>query len=419
MNDVNVVFGLVPNHWRRMRLRHFFTLYSGGTPLASNDNNYTDEGVSFVNISDMTNVDYIEYTNKKITEMGIEEKNLKILNPGTILYSIYASLGSVSELTINATISQAILALLPKKDTYIDKNYFKLLLMIIKDNIPYFSNGTTQNNLNADIVKNLPILVPELSDQVKIRIYVDRKILTINSLISNQLQQIEKLKEYKQSLISEVVTKGLDSNVLYMDSGIEWIGQIPKHWKITRNKYVMNKKKLIINAATELPVLSLSVNGVIIRDIDNPKGKMPTSFDGYQEVFPNNLLLCLFDIDVTPCCVGHIENHGITSPAYSQFELSSDSSSRYYYYLLLNIDYQKSYLHLSKNLRSSLTEDLFGAIPTIQPPYREQLQIAKYIEEKFKKIDDLILKKIKKLDNIQDYKKTLVYEYVTGKKEVS
>ena len=88
------------------------------------------------------------------------------------------------------------------------------------------------------------------------------------------------------------------------DSGVEWIGEIPSNWEIIANKHLMKKVKTIRSRYTGEDVLSLTMRGVIVRDLDNPSGKMPTTFDGYQFVEAGNLLMCLFDIDVTPRCIG-------------------------------------------------------------------------------------------------------------------
>ena len=104
------------------------------------------------------------------------------------------------------------------------------------------------------------------------------------------------------------------------DSGIEWIGDIPVSWKIMPNKYLMRKEKKICPVYHGEDILSLTMKGVIVRDLD-AGGKMPTSFDGYQRLEAGNLLMCLFDIDVTPRCVGLIKQAGVSSPAYSQFVL--------------------------------------------------------------------------------------------------
>ena len=148
------------------------------------------------------------------------------------------------------------------------------------------------------------------------------------------------------------------------DSGIEWIGDIPSHWEIIPNKHIMYKVKDICLTYSNEDILSLSKKGVTIRDFSKG-GKVPSSFDGYQRVYPGNLLLCLFDIDVTPRCVGVIKNEGLTSPAYSQFILKDDSDVLYYYYYYLMLDEDKTLVHLSKNLRHSLTEEQLGILKVI------------------------------------------------------
>ena len=101
------------------------------------------------------------------------------------------------------------------------------------------------------------------------------------------------------------------------DSGVEWIGEIPENWETRRLKNGLRKKKVIIKKYDNQPILSLTMNGVSLRDLVNPKGKMPTTFDGYQEITPGNIIECLFDIDVTPRCVGIARDYGLTSPALS------------------------------------------------------------------------------------------------------
>lgn len=164
------------------------------------------------------------------------------------------------------------------------------------------------------------------------------------------------------------------------DSEIEWIGCIPENWKLTKNKYVMHKEKVICEKYSGEDVLSLSVNGVIKRNLD-AGGKMPTSFDGYQYTVPGDLLLCLFDIDVTPRCVGLIKNEGVTSPAYSRYKVHEGCDASYYDFLLRSIDDKKVFVHLSKNLRNSLNETDFGVLPTIEPPYEEQVAIAEFLQK--------------------------------------
>ena len=260
--------------------------------------------------------------------------------------------------------------------------------------------------------------VPSLEDQEKITNYLDCKCEEIDKLIVDIQAQIDTLEQYKRSQIAEAVTKGLAPNEHLKESGLAWIGNIPNHWEVMPNKYLMKKLKLIQPVYAGEDIISLTVNGVIKRDLDNPSGKMPASFDGYQFVYPGNLLMCLFDIDVTPRCIGLIKDFGLTSPAYSQFVLNSKADAGYYYYYYLNLDFNKDLLHLAKNQRHSLNEEQFGAIPTVVPPVGEQKAIAAYLDEKCAEIDGCIAAKKEQISALEAYKKSVIFEYVTGKKEV-
>lgn len=198
----------------------------------------------------------------------------------------------------------------------------------------------------------------------------------------------------------------------YKDSGIAWIGEIPEHWKVIPHKRIMRKKKIIKEFYAGENILSLTKKGVIIRDLE-AGGKMPTTFNGYQVLYPDNLLMCLFDIDVTPRCVGIIKDEGLSSPAYSQFILNELGYTPFFDYLLRYMDDEKCLLHLSKNLRNSLTEDDFGQIETIVPSFPEQQAIADYLDWKCGEIDELITLQEEMITKLQSYKQSVITEAVT------
>ena len=196
------------------------------------------------------------------------------------------------------------------------------------------------------------------------------------------------------------------------DSGIEWVGQIPKGWKVIANKYAMSKYKLIKPRYENEDILSLTMNGVVVRDLD-AGGKMPASFNGYQTLFPGNLLMCLFDYDVTPRCVGLIENDGVTSPAYSQFVMNEGFDPKYYYYYYLMVDHTKALLHLAKNLRHSFTEDQLGTINIPVPPTIEQHRIATFLDRKCAEIDALRADIEKEIATLEEYKRSVIFDAIT------
>ena len=196
------------------------------------------------------------------------------------------------------------------------------------------------------------------------------------------------------------------------DSGIEWIKSIPTDWTVMPNKYLMRKIKEICPRYDGQDILSLTMKGVIVRDLE-AGGKMPSSFDGYQFLYAGNLLMCLFDIDVTPRCVGLIKNNGVSSPAYSQFVLNENADAAYYCYYYTMLDNDKTLLHLAKNLRHSLTEDQLGAISIVVPPLSEQRRIASFLDAKCAEIDTLTADIQTQIDTLEQYKRSVITEAVT------
>lgn len=292
------------------------------------------------------------------------------------------------------------------------------LMMWMNQVFNALGDAGVRSSLNATELLELWLPLPPYEEQKSIASFLDKECAKIDEIMADVQSQIDTLEEYKKSVISEAVTKGLNPNVELKSTDVSWASKIPSHWSVMPNKYIMKKIKRICAIHKDEDIISLSMYGVIVRDLD-AGGKMPTTFDGYQFVYPSNLLMCLFDYDVTPRCIGYINNYGVTSPAYSQFEMIDGMDAKYYYYYYLMIDNTKELLHLAKNLRHSFTEDELGKINQIVPPYQEQRAIADYLDKKCADIDSVIADKKSQLDTLEEYKKSLIYEYVTGKKEVS
>lgn len=195
-------------------------------------------------------------------------------------------------------------------------------------------------------------------------------------------------------------------------SGIPWIGDIPKHWEVMPHKRIMHKEKEIQEYYDGESILSLTMRGIIARDLE-AGGKMPTTFDGYQKVYVNDLLQCLFDIDVTPRCVGLVRQDGLVSPAYSRFVMDANAYAPYYDYLLRFMDDNKVLLHLSKNIRSSLTETDFGTIYTCVPPLSEQKAIADYLDIHSAEVDEMVALQEKIIEELRAYRQAIITETVT------
>lgn len=197
------------------------------------------------------------------------------------------------------------------------------------------------------------------------------------------------------------------------ESGIEWVGLIPDTWSVIPNKYVMHKEKNLCEKWTGEDVMSLTMNGVIVRDLQNPTGKMPATFDGYQYIEDGDLLMCLFDIDVTPRCVGKVTHNGVTSPAYSNFKVHDNASRDYFYYYYLMVDNTKELLHLAKNLRHSFTEEQLGQLKVPMPPLSEQQANADYLDETCSQIDEIIAEAKASIDEYENLRQSIIYEILT------
>lgn len=367
----------------------------------------------------ITQTEYMEKTGANIVTVQKDFDILKLVCAGDFVIHMRSFQGGLEYSEKTGSISSAYVMLIPH-NTIREPRYYKWFFKSSN----YIDALSSTSNLVRDGQAmrwanfiQLPIPFPPADEQQRIADFLDAKCAEIDALTADIQAQIDTLEQYKRSIITETVTKGLNQNAEMKDSGIEWVEQMPMSWNTVPNKYLMYKIKSICPIYNGENILSLTTNGVIIRDL-NGGGKMPTSFDGYQKIVPGNLLMCLFDIDVTPRCIGLIKDFGLTSPAYSQFAMKDGAYAPYYYYYYLMVDYTKELLHMAKNLRRSLTEDQLGAIKAPRPPYDEQIQIAEYLDNKCSEINQVIADKNNQLSTLDKYKKSLIFEYVTGKKEV-
>ncbi len=408
--------GEIPENWDVKRLKHIaFKIERGTSP------NYVEEVATKVVNQATFSKGYFDINNIKYSSIpakysrGLLKKGDVLLastGGGVLGKTHYFNENDIFVADGHVTIVRTILS------KYISKYLYYVFTLNYDDfNVIMARGSTNQIELQRSALKNMMLPIPPLIEQKEIAEYLDEKCGEIDALLADIKDEIETLEQYKRSVITESVTKGLNPSAPMKNSGIEWVGEIPEHWAVLPNKYLMKKVKTIVPIYRGEDILSLTMNGVVVRDLE-AGGKMPTSFDGYQKLKKGNLLMCLFDIDVTPRCVGLIKNEGVTSPAYSQFKMLENFFAPYYNYYYLMVDFTKELLHMAKNLRHSLNEDQFGCIKTIAPPLSEQQEIADYLDKKCAEIDAVISDKQTEIQTLESYKKSLIYEYVTGKKEV-
>lgn len=406
----------IPENWNVEPIKYNYSLIAGATPESTNVD-FWDGDIKWVTPADFKTKDiFVTGGSRNLTAEGYKSCSTSMLPIGSIVFSKRAPIGTVAITADRLCTNQGCLGLVEKSGRVLNKFYF-YVISIYGDVFNLYGSGTTFKEISANTFANIKLPTPPIQEQKKIADFLDAKCSEIDALTADIQTQIDTLEQYKRSIITEAVTKGLNPDVEMKDSGLKWIGKIPSSWNVMPNKYLMKKKKVICPVYKGEDILSLTMKGVIVRDLD-AGGKMPTSFDGYQRLEPGNLLMCLFDIDVTPRCIGLIKQAGLSSPAYSQFELNDMGNAEYYCYYYTMLDNDKTLLHLAKNLRHSLTEDQLGVISVIVPPVQEQKKIADFLDARCEEIDKVITAKIEQLAIIDEYKKSLIYEYVTGKKEV-
>jgi len=205
----------------------------------------------------------------------------------------------------------------------------------------------------------------------------------------------------------------LEKYLDYKDSGVEWLGEIPMEWETLANKHIFNIKQNIVGKkAKEYDLLSLTLKGIIKRDMENPKGKFPTDFDTYQEVKRNNFIFCLFDVEETPRTVGLSKYDGMITGAYTVMETKGVSKD-YLYYFYLNFDSSKRFKPLYKGLRNTIPKDSFFSFKTFIPPKQEQIKIASFLDSKTEQLDKALKQKEQLIELLKERRQILINDAVT------
>ena len=200
----------------------------------------------------------------------------------------------------------------------------------------------------------------------------------------------------------------------YKDSGVQWLGEIPGHWEVLRNKSLLRMTEEKVGNRNDVTLLSLTRQGVIIRDLSEGKGKFPKDFETYLVVRPNNLVFCLFDIDETPRTVGLVRNYGMLTGAYTNFEVSEDIVlPEYVYCYYLQIDDVKGLRPYYTGLRKVVKTNTFLQLRMPVPPLSEQRSIVSYLDDKCGKIDEWVTKKQKEVEHLQELKHRVIADAVT------
>ena len=295
---------------------------------------------------------------------------------------------------------------------------------IISRQLLYESNSTTIEVIYSDTLKSIKVPCWEMPLQKKIRDYLKAKCTEIDALSSDIQSEIDTLQAYKRSVIAETVTNGLDKNVPMKGSGVDWIGDIPSNWSVSKLGNVLTLRNERNNKPLEeVNLISLYTDRGVVQhaDLEKTSGNIAQNADGYKIVHKNDIVVNI--ILAWMGAMGISDYDGVTSPAYDVYKIKMDKIFPHYCHYILRSPamagecYRYGRGIMMMRWRTYSTE--FKKIKIPLPPIEEQKKISDFLDEKCKEIDYVILQKQEQLEVLLNYKKSLIYEYVTGKKEVS
>lgn len=279
--------------------------------------------------------------------------------------------------------------------------------------------GTIQRNIFAPWLLESLIALPSFEEQKIIATYLDTRCAEIDTLVTDIQSQIEVLEEYKRSVITEAVTKGLDPDVEMRDSGIAWVGDIPAHWLVEKVKFHLQRNEP--RNPGDKQVLSVYREyGVIPKDSrDDNHNVTSEDTSNYKYVVPGNLVIN--KMKAWQGSMGVSEYEGIVSPAYFIYKFTDNQIMPKYLHYLFRSCYKDEFRRISGGIREGqwdLSPYEFSNTLLLIPPTDEQNRIVSYIDARISEIEFAITEKKQQIETIEEYKKSLIFEYVTGKKEV-
>jgi type I restriction enzyme S subunit len=276
-----------------------------------------------------------------------------------------------------------------------------------------------QKRVPDDFARDFRLALPSVAEQSAIAAFLDRETGKIDALVEAQRRLIELLKEKRQAVISQAVTKGLDPTAPMKDSGLEWLGEVPAHWSVVPTRSLLARRRQLVGERhPDFHLLSLTLGGIVIRDRDSGHGKFPAEFDTYQVVKPLDLVFCLFDMDETPRTVGLSEHVGMVTGAYDVFSGKIDEVSDFLFWLYLSRDFKKSLKPFYTGLRKVIRRETFGSIPVALPPLSERRAIIDYLQVVTQKLDALSAQAVGAISLLQERRSALISAAVIGKIDV-
>ncbi len=425
--------GQIPENWILTKIKYNNLIYTGNSISDNEKDNYQyqDNSVPYISTKD------IDATTNSITYdtgmfISCMDKNFKIAPKNSSLLCIEGgSAGKKIGFTERDVCFVNKLCCFQSLKKCLSKYiYYSLQSSSFLTDF-FLSMSGLIGGVSTKQIKNIFLPIPPISEQQKIADYLDKRCEKIDTAIDNQKQIIEKLKEYKQSLITETVTKGLNPNVKMKDSGIEWIGSIPEHWAVRKLRYLFSCQNGISKSGEYFgkgfPFVSYGdvyKNNIIPENVSQLCETNEEERERYSvkkgDIFYTRTSETIEEIGLTSICYQNIKDAtfaGFLIRVRPTTQLLEIGFSKYY----TSSNMHRRFFVKEMNLvtRASLSQELLKRLPILLPPIDEQQKIAEYLDKKCNQIDVAIKQKEETISKLEEYKKSLIFECVTGKKEVA
>ena len=412
MKDSGVKWiGNIPKNWKIKKIKYITKI-----PITDGPHEtpvFVDEGVPFYSVDGIQN-EHIIY--EPCRYISIEDANRfdkkEIPLYGDILMGKAASIGKIAIIDRNIRMQiWSPLAIIRANENIVNNIFLKYYLLSnsAQTEIELKSTSNTQKNIAMEDIENIIIPLPSIDEQKLIACFVDKKVMNIDEILKKLNNQIEILENYKKSLITETVTKGLNTNIEMKNSEIDWIGDIPKHWDIYYLKHLF---KMYAGGDADKYDFSAEYSEVTPYPIYSNSLENDGLF-GYMSKyrFSGNTFTVTGRGDVGKAIARNNKYYPIVRLLVC-IPLFEDDT-RYYSYCVNSAD-----LLGEQTAMAQLTTQKLGINKFPRPPIYEQKKIADYLDKKCKEIDELVEEKKQQIEKMVQYKKSLIYEYVTGKKRV-
>jgi len=416
--------GAVPKHWEVRKVKNYYHIQTGFTPDTKNESFYDDVGgYDWVNISDIQDGKVITSSKKKVSQSFVDAFHPAIIPEGSLMYSFKLSVGQTAFAGKPIYSNEAIASFLP--DESVNLHYLRYSSMFIIENAQ--TNIYNAKILNQDLIQNAYVPFPPLEEQRIIADYLDQRCAEIDAVIERTKATIEEYKKLKQSIITEAVTKGIRGDRPMKDSGIAWIGEILSEFSVIRLKHLL-REPLMYGANESGVSFEESLPRYIrITDITTDGGLKETGKLSLTEEMAREYILSNNDVLFarSGASVGkafiYKERYG--RAAFAGYLIKAATGERlladYLFYYTQSSLYEewKKQIFVQATIQN-IGADRYNILPVVLGTVEEQQEIVTYLDQKCAEFDRIIADKTILLTELENYKKSVIYEYVTGKKEV-